>query len=62
MLKQLGAVGGLGVLLVLAGIAVVALESIIIAGGIALVLGGIGVVAFALIKNVLKSMGMGAML
>jgi hypothetical protein len=62
MLDKLGAVGVVGLLLAVAGIAVVAVESLIIAGGLALVLVGLGVTAFGLVKNLLGSLGMGAML
>lgn len=61
MFDKLGAVGIVGILIAVAGIGVVALESPIIAGGLALVLLGLGVMAFGLVKNLLGALGMGGM-
>lgn len=59
MLDKLGLAGVIGVVFLLGGIAVVALESLVIAGGIALVVAGLGLVVFGLVKNLLASFGMG---
>lgn len=61
MLEKLGIVGVLGIVVSLAGLGIVAYEAPLIAAGLALVLVGLGVVAFALVKNVLSSLGMGGM-
>lgn len=61
MLDKLGLVGLFGVLSMLGGVAVIALESLVIAGGIALVVAGLGLVVFGLVKNLLSSLGMGGM-
>lgn len=61
MLDKLGAVGLLGVALMLGGVAVVALENLLIAAGIAFVIAGLGLVVFGLVKNLLSSLGMGGM-
>ena len=61
MLDKLGIPGILGVLFMLGGIAVVALENIILAGGLALVIAGLGLIVFGLVKNLLSSLGMGGM-
>jgi hypothetical protein len=59
MLDKLGAAGLLGVLLMVGGVAVVALESLLVAGGIALVVAGLGLLVFGLVKNLLASLGIG---
>ena len=61
MFDKLGIPGILGVLFMLGGIAVVAFENIILAGGLALVIAGLGLVVFGLVKNLLSSLGMGGM-
>lgn len=61
MLKRLGATGIVGLLAILGGIALIAYDSLVIAGGIALVLAGIGLVVRALVSNLINSMGMGGM-
>lgn len=61
MFDKLGVAGILGVLCLLAGIAVVALESLIVAGGLSLVIAGVGLVVFGLVKNLISSLGMGGM-
>lgn len=62
MLGSLGAKGLLGVLVLLAGIALIATADLRIAGGIALVLVGLGLAAWGLVVGLLESMGMGGML
>lgn len=61
MLKKLGAAGIVGLLALLGGIALIAYESLIIAGGLALILAGLGLMVRSLIQSVLGSMGMGGM-
>jgi hypothetical protein len=61
MFDKLGVPGILGLLVMLSGIAVVAIENIVLAGGIALVIAGLGLVVFGLLKNLLSSFGMGGM-
>jgi hypothetical protein len=61
MFDKLGIPGIVGVLCMLGGIVVVALESLLIAGGLALLVAGLGLVIFGLVKNLLSSFGMGGM-
>lgn len=61
MFDKLGAVGLLGVVLMLGGVAVVALESLLVAAGIAFVVAGLGLVVFGLVKNLVSSLGMGGL-
>lgn len=61
MFDKLGLAGVLGVVLMLGGVAVVALESLVVAGGLALLVAGLGLVVFGLVKNLLSSLGMGGM-
>jgi hypothetical protein len=61
MFGKLGIAGVVGVLVTLGGIAVVALENPVMAGGITLVIAGLGLVVYGLVKNLLSSLGMGAM-
>ncbi len=58
MLGRLGVVGAVGLLLVLGGIGLAAVESPLVAGGIALVLLGLGLVAYGLVRNLLGSVGL----
>ncbi|PSP55613.1 hypothetical protein BRC82_04855 [Halobacteriales archaeon QS_1_67_19] len=62
MLGKLGAKGIVGVLLLLAGIAVVAIQSPIIAAGIGLVVLGFVLTAWGLVSGLLSSFGMGGMM
>jgi len=61
MLDKLGFAGLFGLVLVLGGVVVVAVESLLIAGGIALVIAGLGLVVFGMVKNLLSSLGMGGL-
>ena len=58
MLRNLGPVGIVGIVLLLAGVALVAHASLQIAAGIALVVGGLGLVVKALVTGMLRSWGM----
>jgi len=62
MLRKLGAFGLVGLVVVLAGLALVAWESRIIAAGLALMLLGFGLTVKALVSNLLGSLGMGGMI
>lgn len=59
MLDKLGVAGVVGLLLMLGGVAAVASQSLVIAGGIALVVAGLGLIVFGILKNLLASLGMG---
>ncbi|MFB6105198.1 MAG: hypothetical protein ABEJ57_09015 [Halobacteriaceae archaeon] len=58
MLGRLGLSGGLGVLMLLAGIALVASENLLIGTGIALVLAGLGFVANGVVQSTMRQFGM----
>lgn len=59
MFGRLGPAGVLGVLVLLAGIAVIAWQNLVIAGGVALVIAGIGFVVYGLVTNLLSTLGLG---
>ncbi len=61
MLEKLGIVGVVGILVTVGGLGVIAYESPVIAAGLLLVLLGLGLGVFAIVKNTLSSLGMGAM-
>lgn len=61
MFDRLDAVGVFGLLLVLAGLALVALENLLIAGGLVLVLVGLGLAVKSLVSGMLSAFGMGGM-
>ena len=61
MLRLLGPLSVVGLLVLLAGIAVIAWQNLVVAAGVALVLAGLGVVVFGFVRKVLASMGMGGM-
>jgi hypothetical protein len=61
MFNKLGIAGVLGLLFVLAGVALVASENLLIGGGIALVIAGLGLVVFGMVRNLLSALGMGGM-
>ncbi|WP_254762505.1 DUF7470 family protein [Natrinema marinum] len=58
MLRNLGALGIVGLLLLLAGIALIAYANIVVALGMALVLAGLGLVVRSLISGMLQNFGM----
>ena len=62
MLRKLGAVGVLGVAVVLAGLALIAVADPVVAAGMALVLLGFGLTVKALVSNLLSLFGMGGMM
>lgn len=61
MLGKLGPIGLFGLLLIAAGVAVIAWESLVVAGGIAFVVAGLGFVVYGLVTGLISSMGMGGM-
>lgn len=62
MIQKLGAVGIVGLLLLLGGLALVAYQSPIVAAGLALVLAGVGLVTKGLVNALVSSMGFGGMM
>jgi hypothetical protein len=62
MLDKLGTKGILGLLLLLAGIAVIAYVNLIIAAGIGLVVLGFVLTAWGLVSGLMASFGMGGMM
>ncbi|WP_049928108.1 DUF7470 family protein [Halopiger goleimassiliensis] len=58
MLQNLGPLGIVGIVLVLAGIGVIAYASPVIAGGFALVLVGLALTVRSVVSGVLKQFGM----
>jgi hypothetical protein len=59
MFDRLGALGVVGIVLAVAGLALVAVESLLVAGGLALVLAGLGLAAKSLVSGMLSAFGMG---
>lgn len=59
MFQRLGLAGVLGVVVLFAGIAVIAWQNLAIAGGVALVIAGIGFVVYGLVTNLLSALGIG---
>jgi len=58
MLKLMGTIGVVGVVFVLLGIVLVAVESLILATGLTLVVGGAGLIAYGMVSRFMKAMGM----
>ncbi|RQG92773.1 hypothetical protein EA462_00650 [Natrarchaeobius halalkaliphilus] len=58
MLDKLGPLGIAGIVLLLAGIGLIAYADIVIAAGLALVIAGLGIVVKALVTSVLQGFGM----
>lgn len=59
MFGRLGPAGIFGLLVVFAGIVVIAWENLVVAGGIALVIAGIGFIVYGIVTNLLSALGMG---
>ncbi|MFB6308489.1 MAG: hypothetical protein ABEH35_04090 [Haloarculaceae archaeon] len=59
MLGRFGAVGIVGLLVMLGGILVVAWQNIVLAAGLALVVAGLGLVVYGLVKNLMSAFGLG---
>ncbi len=62
MLGKLGAKGIVGLLVLVAGIGVIAMKSLVIAAGMGLVVLGFVLTAWGLVSGLLESFGMGAMM
>ncbi|NGM68844.1 MULTISPECIES: DUF7470 family protein [Natronolimnobius] len=58
MIDKIGPLGFVGIVVLLAGIGLIAYADWIIAAGIALVLAGLGLVVKSLVSSVLQSFGM----
>ncbi|ELY35904.1 DUF7470 family protein [Natronorubrum tibetense] len=58
MLRNLGPLGIVGIVILLAGIGLIAYQNLLIAAGMAMVLAGLGLVVKALISGMLQSFGM----
>jgi len=61
MFDKLGVVGVAGIVVLLAGIGLVAWQNLLLAAGLALVVGGLGLVVYGLVTSLLASFGMGGM-
>ncbi len=57
MLDKLGTLGLVGVLVTLGGLALIAWQSPIVAGGLALVVGGVGLVVKGLLDSLMAQFG-----
>lgn len=58
MIRNLGIKGLVGAVLLIAGVGLIAYESLIVAAGIAMVVAGLGLVAQGLVSSLLRSFGM----
>lgn len=58
MLQNIGALGIVGLVILIAGIALIAYANLVIAVGMALVLAGLGLVVKSLISGMLQNFGM----
>ncbi|MUV90751.1 hypothetical protein GJ629_13280 [Halapricum sp. CBA1109] len=58
MLDKLGTLGIVGIVVTVAGLAIVAWQNLLLAAGLAIMLAGVGLVAAGLVKNVLASFGL----
>ena len=61
MLDKLGFSGVAGVVVLFAGIGLVAWQNLILAAGLAMVVSGLGLVVYGLVTSLLSSFGMGGM-
>ena len=61
MLDKLGVAGVAGIVVLFAGIGLVAWQNLILAAGLALVVSGLGLVVYGLVTSLLASFGLGAM-
>ena len=59
MFGNIGPVGIFGLLCLLGGIALIALQDLYIAAGVALVLAGLGFVVYGIVSQLKASLGMG---
>ena len=58
MLQNLGALGIVGLVLLVAGIGIIAYQNLLIALGMALIVAGLGLVVKSLISGMLQNFGM----
>ncbi len=58
MRKWMGTTGVVGVAVLVLGIVLVAIENLLIAGGLTLVIGGGALVAYGMVSRFMKAMGM----
>lgn len=58
MFDRLGIGGVIGLLVLLAGVLLIAWQNLVIAAGVAFVLAGLGLVVYALVGGVLQQFGM----
>jgi len=61
MLDKLGVAGVAGIVVLCAGIGLVAWQNLILAAGLALVVSGLGLVVYGLVTSLLASFGLGGM-
>jgi hypothetical protein len=61
MLDKLGVAGVAGIVVLFAGIGLVAWQNLILAAGLALVVSGLGLVVYGLVTSLLASFGLGGM-
>ena len=61
MTEKLGAAGVAGIVVLFAGIGLVAWQNLILAAGLALVVSGLGLVVYGLVTSLLSSFGLGGM-
>jgi len=59
MLRALGLVGGLGLVLVIGGVALAAWYDLVVGGALALVVAGLGLVVYGLARGLARAFGMG---
>ncbi|MFB6085161.1 MAG: hypothetical protein ABEJ94_13045 [Halorientalis sp.] len=59
MLDKIGATGVLGLVFLIGGIGIVALESLYLAAGLCFVIAGLLLVAYGFVTTILGSLGMG---
>jgi len=55
---QLGLPGVFGILVMVAGIAVLSVHSVVAAAGVALVISGIGIVVYSMLRSMMQAFGM----
>lgn len=58
MHNTIGSLGAVGVILLVLGLGVVAMENYVVATGLALVIAGVGLLAYGMTTNFMKAMGL----
>ena len=61
MLEKLGVAGVTGIVVLFAGIGLVAWQNLILAAGLALVVSGLALLVYGLVTSLLSSFGLGGM-